>query len=1063
MNATPTGKDLKNPLRIQLLGEFAVWMAGVRIPDAQWKSRRARSLVKLLALAPGGRLHRDQVIEALWPDSDLTAANNNFHQTLYAARKILEAVGGVSLALEEGFLSLSCSDGHDLSVDVEQFVEAASKARGSQTPQAYQDALDLYTGDLLPEDPYEEWVVQRREVLKQVYLNLLLDLARLQEARRDYPAAIDALKRLLAADRSHEEAHTGLMRLYALSGQRQPALRQYQALREALRAELEAEPGPATNDLYQAIQSGRFVPASSPGLFHDKTTPRHNLPAQLTSFIGREAQIGEVRLLVRDQRLVTLTGSGGTGKTRLALKAAEGLLEDFTDGVFLVELAPLSDPELVPQACFQALRLIEQPGATPQDLLVHYLGKKDLLLILDNCEHLIVACTHLVNALLKACPSLHILATSREVLSVPGETRFRVPSLEVPDAHALPPLDEMAQVESVRLFLDRAVRITPAAALTPANASAFAQVAQRLDGIPLALELAAARVSMMTVEQVAARLDDVFHLLTGGNRAALPRHQTLKAMIDWSYDLLSPKERLLLQHLSVFAGGWTLEAAEAICADEIDGSTRLEEQLASFEVLDQLAQLVDKSLVIVEPGVSETRYHMLETIRQYARDRLLEAGGDEQVRDRHLAYFIHAADRAMLKPFQNIWGRQWSLLKNDLENIRAALGWSLSGPLSPRIEEGLRLAGTLGDFWFMGCLNTEGRAWLSKALAWTTDRGPDLDAFRARAFDAAGNLAVLQGDTTEAERLLKEGIALCRKMGDEWLLVCLLIDLGLWTYPINLHGSQQAIAEAVALGRQVGDPVILALALMWQGHIDKDAGNHESAAQHFQESLDLMRKNGIRGGACYPLVGLGDLAFIRGEIEAALRYREEYLECLPDIDDRSLTYYASYFMLESAYHQENFKEMESLILEIKDLSPQFSLDAVEYWQRLLGITLKRQGRYLQAASLFFENIQLAIKRESWPIVYTNLAQLAGMIARLRQPARAARLFGAVDAFFMRSQKTMGRIERCDYDRDVAAARDMLSEGDYSQAWAEGRLLTLEEAVRKVRAIAEELGLLAAGK
>ena len=552
MNTTPNANDIMIKLYIQLLGGFAVSVDGATIPEAQWKLRRARGLVKLLALSPGHRLHRDQVIETFWPDADLKAANNNFYQTLYVARRVLESADGPSLPLEEGFLNLSAQEGQSLSLDVEQFETAAARAKDSQNPVEYESALALYTGDLLPDDLYEEWAMQRREGLRQVFLNLLLDLAQLREIREEYPAAIDTLLRLLASDRSHELAHASLMRLYALSGQRQQALRQYQALREVLQAELDAEPNERTTQLYEAIQAGRFSPAipSTP-------TRHHNLPAQLTSFIGREIQIDQVRQQVREQRLVTLTGSGGTGKTRLALKVAEGLLEVFTDGIFMAEFASLSDPDLVPQACMKTLNMIEQSGVSHTDALAYYLENRNLLLILDNCEHVIAACTHLVDALLKACPRLHILATSREILSVPGESRFRVPPMDVPDPRTLLPLAKMAKVEAVRLFVERANQVAPGMALTSANAGYIAQIGQHLDGIPLAIELAAARMRMMTVEQVAARLDNVFKLLTGGSRAVLPRQQTLKAMIDWSYNLLSPKERLLLQRLSVFAGGWT--------------------------------------------------------------------------------------------------------------------------------------------------------------------------------------------------------------------------------------------------------------------------------------------------------------------------------------------------------------------------------------------------------------------------------------------------------------------------------------------------------------------------
>ena len=597
----------------------------------------------------------------------------------------------------------------------------------------FQAALELYRGDLLPDDLYEEWTVQRRESLRQVYLNLLLDLARLHEAQHNYSAGITALLQLLAVDQSHEEAHIGLMRLYALSGQRQQALRQYQTLGEVLKAELDTGPSEAAIHLNETIQSGQFLsPKAADFPPHPAIPiPKHNLPNLLTSFIGREKQINEVSQLVKDRRLVTLTGTGGTGKTRLALKVAEGLLEEFPDGVFMADLASLSDPELVPQACLQALNVLDEPGIPRLARLTKYLEQKHLLLILDNCEHVIVASAQLVDALTKSCPRLHILVTSREILSVPGESPYRVPSLIVPDSGVIPPLTQLAQVESVSLFVERAVQVSVGFKLTAANAIAVAQIMRRLDGIPLAIELAAARMRVLTIEQIAVRLDDSFRLLTGGSRSVLPRQQTLKATMDWSYNLLLPKERLLLQRLSVFAGGWQLEAAEQVCTNAKEktmpadskkedlwsgggGSNYcMEEQIDYTEFIDLLTQLVDKSLVIVESKADETRYHLLETIRQYARERLVESGCSQIARDRHLAFFADLTGQA--EPHLRGKGQiEWlDRLEEELDNLRAAMEWSFGG----QIELGLKIAADLMWFWHIrGHLN-EGTDWLNKLCA----------------------------------------------------------------------------------------------------------------------------------------------------------------------------------------------------------------------------------------------------------------------------------------------------------------------------------------------------------
>ncbi len=363
----------------------------------------------------------------------------------------------------------------------------------------------------------------------------------------------------------------------------------------------------------------------------------NNLPHQVTSFIGREREMAEVKRLLAATRILTLTGPGGCGKTRLALRVAADLLEEFANGVWLAELAALSDSALVPQAVASALGVREESGRSLLATLADYLQPKQLLLVLDNCEHLIGACAPLAAALLRACPRLKILALSWEVLGIAEEVTYHVPALSLPDLRRLPSLEHLTQYEAVRLFIERAADALPTFAVTNQNARAVAQVCYRLDGIPLAIELAAARVKVLSVDQIAGRLDDRFRLLTSGSRAAPPRLQTLRATMDWGYDLLLEKERLVLRRLAVFAGGWTLEAAEAVCAgDGVEG----------FEVLDLLTRLVNKSLVSAEEQGEETRYRMLETVRQYAWEKLLESGEADVMRGRHRDWDQRMAERA---------------------------------------------------------------------------------------------------------------------------------------------------------------------------------------------------------------------------------------------------------------------------------------------------------------------------------------------------------------------------------------------------------------------------------
>ena len=476
-----------------------------------------------------------------------------------------------------------------------------------------------------------------------------------------------------------------------------------------------------------------------------------NLPTQLSTFIGREKEVEQIKKRLEKSRLVTLTGSGGVGKTRLSIQVASELLSEYPNGAFLVELAPITDPEWVTRAICAVLDISLQGNAPPLTVLTEYLRSKKLLLAVDNCEHLIDTCAHLCDSLLHACSDLHIIASSREALGIDGENAYRVPSLSLPDPKS--GLHAIEKAEAVKLFLERATAVLPEFELTESNASFVAQICQRLDGIALAIELAASRVKMLKVEQIAARLDGAFRLLTGGSRTALPRQQTLRALIDWSYNLLSEEERTVLRRLSIFMGGWTLEAAESVCDNP--------------NTLDLLTHLVDKSLVSVdlEHG-EEPRYFLLETIRQYAREKLAENGESESIRNRHREYFCGLIER--LEP--SLRGPdQVALLhsmERDLDNLRAALEWSLDYD----VFAGLRLASGLEWFWHLQHHWLEGIDWLEKLLqaeekAHSFQPVSKSDTFcKAKALLVFSHLTGSVGEVQRAMMSTTESLALCEKM-----------------------------------------------------------------------------------------------------------------------------------------------------------------------------------------------------------------------------------------------------------------------------------------------------------
>jgi predicted ATPase/DNA-binding SARP family transcriptional activator len=739
-------------VRIKLLGGFDISVGSRSIENDEWQLRKARSLVKLLAVAPRCRLHRERVMEWLWPNSSRDAAANSLYQTVHHARRVIDpdSSGPFSpyLRLQDEELVL-CPE-VPLWTDVEAFESAAATARRTRDPASYQAAVELYTGDLLPEDRYEEWAEGRREELRALYQELLIELARLHEERGEFKSAIEALRRVLTSEPAHEQTHQDLMRLYATAGQRDRALRQYEQLREVLRRELGLEPDAASEYLYREISSGRFPPTepASGGVRKAANVRRHNLPLQLTSFVGRQREMAEVRQLLAASRLVTLTGAGGSGKTRLAVAVANELLPEYPDGMWLVELAPLADPTLVPKAVAAALGVREEPGRDLLTTLVDYLRHRELLLLLDNCEHLVGACASLVQSLLRACPYLRILATSREGLRIGGEATWLVPSLSVPDTGILPPVRDLVEYEAVRLFVDRVRSHRPRFELTEENARSVAEICQRLDGIPLAIELAAARARAMTVEQIATRLDNSLRLLTGGDRTATPRQQTLKGTLEWSYDLLSRSERELFCRLSVIVGGFTLEVAEALMSAK-------QEEMAAEDVLQLLSQLVDKSLVVAEEsGGGSLRYTMLEPVRQYGQQQLEESGKAERVRQRHAEHYLALAEEA--EP-ELRGARQVSWLKRlekEQDNLRAAMSWLLR---NGELEKAARLGWALWFFWWIHGHFAEGRRWMEVALV----KGAAMPASsRAKALLAASIMADGQADRRSAELLLEESLSL---------------------------------------------------------------------------------------------------------------------------------------------------------------------------------------------------------------------------------------------------------------------------------------------------------------
>jgi predicted ATPase/class 3 adenylate cyclase len=576
-----------------------------------------------------------------------------------------------------------------------------------------------------------------------------------------------------------------------------------------------------------------------------------NLPIQLTTFVGREREMQEVKDLLHSSRLVTLTATGGAGKTRLSLHVGADLLDEFADGVWFVELAPLGDARLVAQAVASVLGIKEQAGESLLRTLTKAIGEKQLLLILDNCEHLVHACAELSDGLLSVCPSLRILASSRELLRIGGETAYQVLPLPSADPNTTAGAEALSRYAAARLFIDRALAVKPGFKVSDSNAPALASICRRLDGIPLALELAAARMRSMSLEELNQRLDQRFQVLTGGLRTAPARQKTLRALIDWSYDLLSLVERAMFCRLAVFAGGWTIRAAEQICAGD---------QVAQDHMLNLLVSLADKSLVLVEDRNGVTRYRMLETIREYARERLANSSGAETARARHLAFYVALAEEAgagLTGPKQREWLELLDLERENLLAAHAACEHANGGAAM-----GLRLVHAVKRYWVSRGLMGLGKRLTAEALERADAQPRTME--RCRALFAAGQFACFMAQYAEARPYLEESLDIARETGDEYISASLNSTLALATLGQNDHvAARKYFEEAITLSRRSGNQRELAVCLNGLAQLDRMEGALDEADDLYRQALVVLREIGDRETVAVVLLNLAIVAIGR--------------------------------------------------------------------------------------------------------------------------------------------------------------------------------------------------------
>jgi predicted ATPase/DNA-binding SARP family transcriptional activator len=825
-------------VRIRLLGGFEVTVGDCVLASDAWRLRKAKTLVKLLVLADGHRMHREALVGLLWPERDDVSGSNNLHQVLYVARRVLAGGSGggsgVLICLRDDVVLLS--DGAMPWLDVEAFDAAGRRARETRDPDDYRSAVELYRGDLLPEDQFEIWAEGPREALRERRLGLLVEYAEVLAKRGEHTEVVEVVGAVTAADPFHEGAYRALMTALAASGRRYEALSVFDRLREALTREYAADPEPATRRLYRDLLTGATPPADAldpaalaPRPDTDRThraAPRRGVASAIleqTSFIGRGREITEIARTLDRTRLLTLTGPGGAGKTRLACEVAAGLVDHYFDGVHVAELASLSRPELVPHSVASVLDVPLPEIGTAEAALARQLADRRLLLVLDNCEHLLDACARLVAEFLRTCPGVIVLATSREPLRVGGEVTWRTPSLALPDLRTMPPLDRLAELESVRLFVERAHDAAPDFVLDESTAPAVAEICVRLDGMPLALELAAARTSALAPSQIAVRLGDALRVLDRGSRSAVNRQQTLQATLAWSHDLLDPDERVLFRRLAVFAGSMALESVEQICGGD------------GLDTVDVLSRLVDKSLVQVEHAGGTARYRLLETIRQFADQQLRDAGEKAERIWAHREWYVAFATAHDPELAVGVVNDTPQALDAEHDNLRAALSSGLAE--DPAVA--LKLAVSLWRFWLARGHFSEGSRWLAATLA----AAPDRTATRARALLCAAAMELRRGGPAARQLDLGvEAVAIMRADGDDRALAQTLHLAGMLAWVVD-DGWQQAVDlvdESRLLAAAAADVGAVANASHTLGVIALARGASARAEEHFSEVLGLL-------------------------------------------------------------------------------------------------------------------------------------------------------------------------------------------------------------------------------
>jgi predicted ATPase/class 3 adenylate cyclase len=820
--------------------------------------------------------------------------------------------------------------------------------------------------------------------------------------------------------------------------------------------------------IYQLISKG--LPSDFPPLKTLDARP-NNLPVQLTSFIGREEEIKKIKELLKNTHLLTLTGPGGAGKTRLSLQVGADIIDEFANGVWFVELAPITDSVLLPNEILKELGIKEEPNKTLDETLTGYLKDKEILIILDNCEHLIDACAILTENLLKACSKLKIIATSREALKCTGEQTYSILSLKTPNLKDELSLEQLSQYEAVSLFIERALAVNTKFRVTNVNAPALAGICSQLDGIPLAIELAAARVKVLTVEKIYERLNNRFSLLTGGKRTALPRQQTLRALIDWSYDLLSQEEKILWSRLSVFNDGWTLESAEEICSDD---------KVKKEEIFDLLCALTEKSIIIFDE--EKDRYRILESLCQYGEERLKEVNEKDVILSKHLHYLMEFAESTEPK-LKGSKAKEW-LDKLEIEhgNLQAAIDWSLKDGDN---EEGARIAGALAKFWDTRGYYTTGRRHVENIL---NNMKEISKISKAKILNCSGLLAVPQGDYNHAKMYHEESLTLLIQLDDKHGIAATLNNLGnVADHQGDFELAQKYHKESLSLSRKLGDKHGIAVSLNNLANIVDYLGDIELAGKYHKESLELYSELADKRGIASSLHNLGCVASEQGNYQQAQMYHIDSLYLRRVIGDKigiakSIQSLAKVAFDLSDYDEaiKLYKESLELYRYLKDrysisislnnlgsiafIREDYKLSRMYYEESLsirkeigdkkglsvslgnLGLVLNSIGDYKQARIFYKESLSLRLELGHKLGIACCILGFAEIASAEKHSNRALLLLGATITILESMGVALWRDELIQFDKTTKRLHEQLTDEEFSKYWEAGKKLTLDEAV-----------------